>query len=96
LEDNVKAVQFDHFGGPEVLELREVERPVPGPGEVLVAVIATAINPGEIAIREGLLEARWPTTFPCGEGSDFAGVVEGRGEDVNGLRRRRRGLRLER
>jgi NADPH:quinone reductase-like Zn-dependent oxidoreductase len=84
LEDDVKAVQFDHFGGPEVLELREVERPVPGTGEVLVAVMATAINPGEISIREGLLEARWPTTFPCGEGSDFAGVVEAIGEDVNG------------
>jgi NADPH:quinone reductase-like Zn-dependent oxidoreductase len=83
LEDIVKAVQFDHFGGPEVLELREVDQPVPDAGEVLVAVRAAAINPGEIAIREGLLEARWPTTLPCGEGSDFAGVVEALGEDAD-------------
>jgi NADPH:quinone reductase-like Zn-dependent oxidoreductase len=83
LEANVKAVKFDHFGGAEVLELAEIERPAPVAGEVLVAVRAAAINPGEIAIREGLLEARWPTTFPSGEGSDFAGVVEVLAEGVN-------------
>jgi NADPH:quinone reductase-like Zn-dependent oxidoreductase len=79
----VKAVKFDHYGGPEVLELREVERPAPAEGEVLVEVKAAGINPGEIAIREGLLESRWPTTFPCGEGSDFAGVVAELGEGVS-------------
>jgi NADPH:quinone reductase-like Zn-dependent oxidoreductase len=79
----MRAVQFDHFGGVEVLELRDIETPVPGPGEVLVRVKAAAINPGEIAIREGLLEAMWPTTFPSGEGSDLAGVVEALGEGVS-------------
>ena len=81
----MKAVRFDHYGGPEVLEVREVERPVPAPGEVLVGVKAAAINPGEIAIREGLLESRWPTTFPCGEGSDLAGVVVEFGSGVSGF-----------
>jgi NADPH:quinone reductase-like Zn-dependent oxidoreductase len=71
----VKAVRFDRYGGPEVLEVRDVEDPKPGPGEVLVQVRAAAINPGEIAIREGLMHARWPATFPSGEGSDLAGVV---------------------
>ncbi|HEX2702196.1 MAG TPA: NADP-dependent oxidoreductase [Solirubrobacteraceae bacterium] len=75
-------MQFDHFGGPEVLEIRDVPRPVPASGEVLVAVKAAGINPGEIGIREGQLEARWPTTLPCGEGSDFAGIVEELGEGV--------------
>jgi NADPH:quinone reductase-like Zn-dependent oxidoreductase len=42
---------------------------------VLVQVKATGINPGESKIRNGLLHARWPTTFPSGEGSDLAGVV---------------------
>jgi NADPH:quinone reductase-like Zn-dependent oxidoreductase len=78
-------VRFDRFGGPEVLEVREVDRPVPQPGEVLVAVRAASINPGEIAIREGRLEARWPTALPCGEGSDLAGVVEALGADVAGF-----------
>ncbi len=71
----MKAVRFDRYGGPEVLEVRDVEDPKPGPGEVLVQVRAAAINPGEIAIREGLMHARWPATFPSGEGSDLAGVV---------------------
>jgi NADPH:quinone reductase-like Zn-dependent oxidoreductase len=76
-------VRFDRYGGPEVLEVRDVERPAPGPGEVLVAVRAAGINPGEIAIREGLLDARWPATFPSGEGTDLAGVVEELGEHVS-------------
>ena len=79
----MKAVRFDRYGGPEVLELREVERPAPTEGEVLIEVKAAGINPGEIAIREGLLESRWPTSFPCGEGSDFAGVVAELGEGVS-------------
>ncbi len=43
------------------------------------------INPGEAKIREGLLAQRWPTTFPSGEGSDLAGVVEELGADVTGI-----------
>ncbi len=79
----MKAVRFDRYGGPEVLEVREVDRPVPAPGEVLVGVKAAAINPGEISIREGLLDARWPATFPSGQGTDFAGVVDELGGGVN-------------
>ena len=71
----MKAVRFERYGGPQVLEVVEVDRPVPAPDELLVAVKAAGMNPGEIAIREGLLESRFPTTFPCGEGTDFAGVV---------------------
>jgi NADPH:quinone reductase-like Zn-dependent oxidoreductase len=45
-------------------------------------VKAAGINPGEIAIREGRLHERWPTTFPSGEGTDLAGVVRSLGEGV--------------
>jgi NADPH:quinone reductase-like Zn-dependent oxidoreductase len=79
----VKAVRFDRYGGLEVLEVRDVERPTPARGEVLVAVKAAGINPGEIAIREGLLADRWPATFPSGEGTDLAGVVTELGADVS-------------
>jgi NADPH:quinone reductase-like Zn-dependent oxidoreductase len=79
----VKAVRFDKYGGVDVLEVREVEDPVAGPGEVLVAVKAASINPGEIAIREGFLDARWPASFPSGEGSDFAGIVDAVGAGVD-------------
>jgi NADPH:quinone reductase-like Zn-dependent oxidoreductase len=71
----MKAVKFDHYGDIDVLEVRDVPRPSPGPGEVLVEVKAAGINPGEAMIRKGVLHDRWPATFPSGEGSDFAGMV---------------------
>jgi len=63
-----------------------VPAPMPGPGEVLVRVKAAGINPGEAKIREGLLHARWPATFPSGQGSDLAGIVAELGADVSGVR----------
>ena len=78
----MKAVRFDEYGGVDVLEVREVDNPVAGPGRVLVAVKAAGINPGEISIREGRLHERWPATFPSGEGTDLAGVVQAVGDGV--------------
>jgi NADPH:quinone reductase-like Zn-dependent oxidoreductase len=80
-----RAVKFETYGGIDVLEVVEVEQPVPGPGEVVVRVKATSINPGEAKIREGLLHARWPATFPSGEGSDLAGTIEAVGDGVTGF-----------
>jgi NADPH:quinone reductase-like Zn-dependent oxidoreductase len=77
-----KAVRFDRYGEIDVLQVVEVERPVPGPGQVLVNVKAAGINPGEASIRKGLLHQRWPATFPSGQGSDLAGVVTAVGEGV--------------
>jgi NADPH:quinone reductase-like Zn-dependent oxidoreductase len=77
-----RAVRFDEYGGIEVLHVDEVERPEPGPAQVLVRVVAAAINPGEAAIRQGALRERWPSTFPSGQGSDLAGVVEQLGDGV--------------
>ena len=48
-----RAVQFDHYGGVEVLNVVEVPRPTPGASEALVRVKAAGINPGESKIREG-------------------------------------------
>jgi NADPH:quinone reductase-like Zn-dependent oxidoreductase len=79
-----KAVQFDKYGGVDVLQVREVPRPVPGPGQVLVQVKAAGINPGEAKIREGLLDSLYPATFPSGEGSDLAGIVAAAGPGVTG------------
>ena len=79
------AVRFDEYGGIDVLKVVEVPRPVPGPGQVLVAVKAAGINPGEASIRKGLLDAMWPATFPSGEGSDLAGVVDEVGRGVTGF-----------
>lgn len=81
----MKAVRFAEYGGIDVLHVDEVPRPAPGAGQVLVRVRAAGINPGEDKIREGLLHSRYPATFPSGEGSDFAGVVEQAGDGVTGI-----------
>ena len=78
-----KAVQFDRYGEADVLEVREVPKPVPATGEVLVEVKAAAINPGEAMIRRGALHDRWPATFPSGQGSDLAGIVAEVGDGVD-------------
>ncbi len=81
-KEKFRAVKFDHFGDIDVLHIEELSLPLPGGNEVLVKVKAAGINPGESAIRQGLLAKEWPTTFPSGQGSDFAGIVEKTGEHV--------------
>lgn len=71
-----KAVRFDHYGDIDVLEVVDVAPPVPAPGQLLIRVKAAGINPGEAKIRQGALAAQFPATFPSGQGSDLAGVVE--------------------
>lgn len=81
-----RAVRFEQYGGLDVLEVVDVERPVPGPSQLLVRVRAASINPGEAKVREGLLHDRFPATFPSGEGSDLAGVVEEAGPQAGPFR----------
>jgi NADPH:quinone reductase-like Zn-dependent oxidoreductase len=81
----MQAVRFDRYGTEDVLDVREVPVPEPGAGEVLVHVKAAGINPGEAKIRDGVLHELWPATFPSGQGSDFAGVVERTGPGVTGV-----------
>jgi NADPH:quinone reductase-like Zn-dependent oxidoreductase len=71
----VKAVRFTRYGGPEVLDVIDVPPPSAGPGQVVVAVLSAATNPGEIAIREGRFASTWPARFPEGQGNDFSGRV---------------------
>ncbi|MFY9650863.1 NADP-dependent oxidoreductase [Trebonia sp.] len=78
----MKAVRFDEYGDADVLTVADVPVPDPGAGQVLVRVKAAGINPGEAKIREGQLHARWPATFPSGQGSDLAGVVDRLGPGV--------------
>src|SRR5437016_8877588 len=80
-----RAVRFDDYGGIEVLDVRDVARPEPGPDQVLVAVRAAGINIGEAKIRDGLVRDIFPATFPSGQGSDLAGVVEEIGTGVHGF-----------
>ncbi|MGX7679269.1 NADP-dependent oxidoreductase [Jatrophihabitans sp. DSM 45814] len=77
-----KAVRFDKYGDVDVLYVADVDVPAAVAGEVVVKVAAAGINPGEASIRNGYLEAIFPSTFPSGEGSDLAGVVHAVGEGV--------------
>ena len=80
-----RAVRYENYGDVDVLDVIDVEDPVAGPGELLVRVKAAGINPGEAKIRDGMLAKQWPSTFPSGQGSDLAGVVEQVGEGVDGF-----------
>ena len=84
----MKAVRFDEYGPVAVLDVRDVPIPEAGPGQVLIRVKAAGINPGEAKIRDGALHAIWPATFPSGQGSDFAGVVERLGPGVTAVAER--------
>ena len=79
----MRAVKFTGYGGPDVLDVVEVPRPAAGPGQVVVAVVTAATNPGEIGIREGHFAAIWPAHFPEGQGNDFAGYVAEIGSGVD-------------
>lgn len=82
----MQAVIVTRFGGPEVLELREVPPPVPRPGEVLVRVRAAGVNPLDWKLRNGelrLVSAKRPPYIP---GSDLAGLVAAVGDGVAAFR----------
>jgi NADPH2:quinone reductase len=74
----MRAIRFERTGGPEVLELHEVETPRPGPGEILVRHEAIGVNFIDTYHRGGL----YPVPLPSGLGSEGAGVVEAVGDGV--------------
>lgn len=78
----MKAIQIDRFGGPEVLELVDVPMPVPGPGEVLVAVRAAGVNFADALMRADRYAMTPP--LPSILGQEVTGVVAGHGAGVDG------------
>lgn len=74
----MKAARFDHFGGPEVLELVDLPDPHPGAGQVRIAVRAAGVNPSDWKKRRGLMDQELPQTM----GHEAAGVVDELGEGV--------------
>lgn len=79
----MRAMVITAFGGPELFELREVERPSPGPGEVLVRVVASGTNPVDAKIRAA---GAWAQIAPPAVlGYDVSGVVEAVGPGVRDL-----------
>src|SRR5215467_615907 len=70
----MKAARIHSFGGPEVIVVEDVPRPVPASGELLVRVAAAGVGPWDALIREG--KSKVSPKPPLTLGSDFAGVVE--------------------
>lgn len=82
----MRAVTFARFGGPEVIEVIERPDPVAGPGEVLVAVAAAAVNPTDLLnIGGARAELMSHLSPPFTTGMDFAGQVAALGEGVSTL-----------
>jgi NADPH:quinone reductase-like Zn-dependent oxidoreductase len=80
----MKAVLFHRYGGSEVLQYQDVQRPAPGAGQVLVKVAATSFNPVDAGIRGGYLSEVYAITFPHVPGIDVAGTIAELGDGVEG------------
>jgi len=78
----VKAVRVEQIGGPEVLRLADVERPAPGPDDVLVRQTAAGLNYIDVYVRTGL----YPRALPFVPGREGAGIVEAVGSNVTAFR----------
>src|SRR6202142_3063228 len=81
----MKAVVVHQYGGPEVLKYEDYPDPVPGPGDVLVRVAATSVNPIDYKRRAGLTKDFYPMQFPSLIGVDIAGTVVKVGPGVGGF-----------
>jgi len=81
----MKAIVVHQYGGPEVLKFEDYPDPVPGPGEVLVHVAATSVNPIDYKRRAGLTNDFYPLQFPGLIGVDMAGSVVKIGLGVEGF-----------
>ena len=81
----MKAIVVTEYGGPEVLKFEDYPDPVPGPGEVLVQVAATSVNPIDYKRRAGLTKDFYPMTFPGLIGIDISGTVVKVGPEVEGF-----------
>jgi NADPH:quinone reductase-like Zn-dependent oxidoreductase len=75
----MKAIQFSRYGGPEVLELVELDDPHPGPGQIRILVRAAAVNPIDWKIRSGVMGGELPRRT----GVEAAGIVDELGDGVS-------------
>lgn len=80
-----KVFRFNAYGGPDTQELVELPVPQPGPSELLVRVRSAGVNPVDVKLRQGVLQAFLPRDLPAEFGSEVSGVVEQVGQDVTGF-----------
>ncbi|TCO28785.1 NADPH:quinone reductase-like Zn-dependent oxidoreductase [Pedobacter psychrotolerans] len=84
----MKAIRISEFGLPKVMELKEIDRPVPKSDEILVKVYASGINPVDLVIRAGSNPAlSYNLSLPMTLGWDTAGIIEELGDEVAGFQK---------
>jgi len=84
----MKAIIINEFGGPEVMKIAEVERPIPKADEILVKMYASGVNPADYVVRQGGNEILKPfLKLPLGLGIDGAGEVEETGSNVTNFKK---------
>ncbi|WOP19359.1 NADP-dependent oxidoreductase [Raineyella sp. LH-20] len=81
----MRAFGFARYGGPDVLEYYTAPVPTPGPGQLLVRVLASGLNPADIKVRAGKRAGVFDVTFPMAMGRELSGTVVARGAEVTGF-----------
>ena len=82
----MRAVRFAEYGGPDVLDVDQVEPPHAGPGQVRLAVRAAGVNAMDWKVRAGYLRQMIELSLPAGTGIDASGTVDEVGDGVAGVR----------
>jgi NADPH:quinone reductase-like Zn-dependent oxidoreductase len=82
----MRAAEFDEYGPASVLKVRQVPTPLAAPGEAVVRVHASTVNPIDTIVRQGVLKFRTGKQFPKRIGIDFAGEIVAAGTDARGLK----------
>ena len=72
----MRAMAIQSFGGPEQLRLMDLPDPQPGPGEVLIQIVASGVNPVDWKLIAGHLKEAFPYRLPLVPGWECAGKVE--------------------
>jgi NADPH:quinone reductase-like Zn-dependent oxidoreductase len=81
----MKALQFNEYGGPEVLTVAEAPEPHAGPGQIRIVVKAASVNAYDWKVRSGMFAGGKPLDSPAYVGLDASGVVDEVGEGVTGV-----------
>jgi len=82
MNESMKAIRINQYGGPDVLAVEDAPRPVPASDEILIRVIATSINPIDCKIRAGRMTKSHPLALPATLGWDASGIVDSVGANV--------------
>lgn len=82
---DMRAFVLTRYGGPDAMEFRQMPRPSPGPGDVLIQVYAAGLNPVDFKARQGMLRLISRYRLPIIAGSELSGVVVATGPGVTRL-----------